>query len=449
MSRQLVASVQLSRSNVPGPFSIELDRMPYPYDGTKTIHLYSGEVEWQFPRRQVSFGGLMFNVDETTFDGKPAQENTDLKCICIPSSFTSFCENCFENCEALRTVVFEYDSRLSTIGHSAFCCCSSLLSICIPCRVVTLDVNTFIHCRSLTFVTFESFSKLSSIGPSAFHRCPLASICLPSEVQQIGPSSLTSVIRQNVSIVAANRHLKLEGAFVMDFEGISIQTYFGRDRKLRIPKKVETLSPRSFEGLTGLSSITFESGSRLSCFGWSAFSGSSLSSICIPSSLKELGHNCFNHCSSLSSVKFESPSQLSLISDTAFCACSALPSICIPSSVTELQLCCFVSCWLLSNVTFESGSKLSSIRSSAFCYCDRLASIEIPSSVETLRSGCFDGCKSLSTITFESGSKLLLVERDAFVDCPALSSIWIPSSLQTILAQYQGILKIRPDEQSG
>jgi hypothetical protein len=57
--------------------------------------------------------------------------------------------------------------------------------------------------------------------------------------------------------------------------------------------------------------LTFESGSHLSILGQSAFSGSSLQSICIPSSIERLPRSSLDGCRSLVRIDFESGCRLS------------------------------------------------------------------------------------------------------------------------------------------
>jgi hypothetical protein len=125
-----------------------------------------------------------------------------------------------------------------------------------------------------------------------------------------------------------------------------------------------------------------------------------LLAICIPSSVEKICESCFNGCKSLSTITFESGSKLSCIENDAFCNCSSLSSIGIPSSVEQICRECFNGCYSLSTITFESDSKLSCIERSAFCNCLSLSSICIPSSLEKICQGCFYGCNSLSTIRF-------------------------------------------------
>jgi hypothetical protein len=86
-----------------------------------------------------------------------------------------------------------------------------------------------------------------------------------------------------------NRHFKVIGDFLLDFEGISIKVYFGSEETVRIPNTIERLDAECFYGNKTISTVLFESDSKLSSIGESAFwNCSSLSSIWIPSSLQAI-----------------------------------------------------------------------------------------------------------------------------------------------------------------
>jgi hypothetical protein len=87
-----------------------------------------------------------------------------------------------------------------------------------------------------------------------------------------------------------------------------------------------------------------------------AFYGTGLIEIIIPASIEFLGERCFAKCKSLSSITFESGSRLSRIEAGAFYR-TGLIEIIIPASVEFLGERCFSDCRSLSSITFESGSK--------------------------------------------------------------------------------------------
>jgi hypothetical protein len=71
-----------------------------------------------------------------------------------------------------------------------------------------------------------------------------------------------------------------------------------------------------------------------------AFFSSSLASIEIPSNVEILGSSCFSFCRLLSSISFESKSRLLRIEPSAFVS-SSLESIEIPRNVEILGSSCF------------------------------------------------------------------------------------------------------------
>jgi hypothetical protein len=88
-----------------------------------------------------------------------------------------------------------------------------------------------------------------------------------------------------------------------------------------------------------------------------AFRGTGLVEIIILASVEVLREQSFSDCKSLSSVAFESGSRLSRIEKEAFGGIGLFEVI-LPASVEVLGLRCFSECKSLSSVTFESGSKL-------------------------------------------------------------------------------------------
>jgi hypothetical protein len=77
-----------------------------------------------------------------------------------------------------------------------------------------------------------------------------------------------------------------------------------------IPNSIEILTFSKCKNRDCLSSIVFESNSRLTRIESNAFASSSLQSIVIPSPVRILGSKCFSSCKSLLSISFESNSQL-------------------------------------------------------------------------------------------------------------------------------------------
>lgn len=90
---------------------------------------------------------------------------------------------------------------VTSIGNSAFYCCSSLTSITVPNSVTVFGDWAFYCCSSLTSITIPN--SVTSIGYQAFYGCSsLTNITIPNSVTSIeghafGYSGLTSITISN------------------------------------------------------------------------------------------------------------------------------------------------------------------------------------------------------------------------------------------------------------
>jgi hypothetical protein len=176
---------------------------------------------------------------------------------------------------------------------------------------------------------------------------------------------------------------------------------------------------------------------------------SRLSSIFIPSCLSSLSEKCFYRCLLLRTVTFESGSRLSYIGRSAFADCSSLSLICIPSSVTELRGWCFACCNSLRMVTFEAGSHVSTIGTCAFSGCSSLASICIPASVSFMVSTCFHRCERLSMVVVAPRSRLPRAPRDRFGRPLLFGSDGIPGLIDAAIHRYRALVNLTVTEDAG
>jgi hypothetical protein len=241
------------------------------------------------------------------------------------------------------------------------------------------------------------------------------SICLPASLEKIDGSAFAESSISGIRVEDGNRHLRLSGNFLLDFEGTSVIRYLGCDSSVSLSCEIEILTGGSFYCCRSLCSLEFESGSKLIGIEANAlYTCESLKSICLPASVEFVGEGSFWNCTSLSSFTFESgsESQLTRIESYALSCCSSLRSICLPASVESLGERSFMRCESLSSLTFESGSKLSRIERLAFDCCFKLKSIVIPRSTRELRKD-WALCSSLVYVVFESVVSLrTMIEND-------------------------------------
>jgi hypothetical protein len=147
-----------------------LNRLCIPASVT-SIHdpVFNGTgIRWiEIEEGSLSFGvreGLLVDFDVRSLVwviGSPES-------IVIPSSIEELRPFCCSYQNKLRTVEFESDRNLRSIGESAFHGCRSLESICIPCSVEFLCKGCFDYCWSLQTVRFDADSRLSLIEQGAF-----------------------------------------------------------------------------------------------------------------------------------------------------------------------------------------------------------------------------------------------------------------------------------------
>ena len=161
-------------------------------------------------------------------------------------------------------------SSVTSIGNSAFSCCSSLSKIVIPSSVNSIGDSAFSSCRSLSKIVIPS--SVTSIGNSAFSCCSsLSKIVIPSSVNSIGNSA---------------------------FSGCSSLS------KIVFPTSVTSIGDWTFSGCSSLSEVVIPS-SVTSIGGWAFKDCGSLSTIVIPSSVTSIGDWTFNGCNFPDNLKQE------------------------------------------------------------------------------------------------------------------------------------------------
>ena len=179
---------------------------------------------------------------------------------------------------------------VTSIGDSAFYCCSSLTSITIPESVTSIGEGAFYYCSDLTSITIPK--GVTAISDYTFYYCSsLTSIAIPEGVTSIG-----------------------EGAF-----------YYCSDlTSITIPKGITSIGYGTFRHCSSLTSITIPEG--VTSIGDRAFSYcSGLTSITIPKGVTAIGYGTFSRCCNLTSITI--PEGVTSIGDGAFSDCSGLTSV--------------------------------------------------------------------------------------------------------------------------
>lgn len=353
------------------------------------------------------------------------------------SKLTSIGQSAFYQLEGLKSVDFGENSILERIGSSCFSGCSSLTEITIPAGVKELS-GTFQNCTNLKSVIFAENSNLAILGTSSFSKCTsLTEITIPASVTSLGARLFESC--SNLKSVEFEKGSKLTIIGMNVFGSSTEKEALTALERITIPACVETLRKYAFCNCKSLKSVVFEEGSKLKSIENDVFRNCSLTEVTIPANVESLGENAFYYCESLKNVTFEEGSKLKSLGNYAFFACP-LTEITIPAGVEKIGAFAFrigstdstgSSTGTLKKVTFGENSVLKSIGTNAFSNCP-LTEITIPASVTSIGSDAFYYCTELQQVKFEEGSQLTNIDQEAFGRCSSLTEIKIPQSVETI-----------------
>lgn len=258
---------------------------------------------------------------------------TSLESATLPAGLMELSDRIFLNCEKLLTI--SLPDSLLTVGASAFAGCSSLDNVTIPKKVTEILDSAFFNCISLKKFEIKAESKLKSIGKSAFrgsYSLVDLSLTNASSLALIDDSAfqfctnLTNVkIPSSITTLGDHAFTGCDSLALTDYSGIG---YIGNDEndKLIIVKALDenigsakiTAATRficsgAFERHSSLTTVIISTdsttGEGVTCIGSNAFAFcSKLTSISIGKSIKNIGDFAVMGCKALKTIKYGSNS---------------------------------------------------------------------------------------------------------------------------------------------
>lgn len=442
------------------------------------------------------------NIEE--IGAKAFDRQTYITKLIIPASVKSIGDYAFKDLVNLETVEFLANSKLKTLGASAFYNCVSLKSINIPEGVTDIGNYTFQNCLSLENIVLPS--TLKTIGYSAFENCAsLKSVTLPEGLETIDYyafrySGLESVkIPSTVTVINSDafRYTNIKSVNIESNFDVTFGSYtFADNVKLATIKfeglGVKKLGTYMFTNCTALTSLTLPE--SLEVISEYAFQNTALSSVTIPASVKRIAKDstssseqtsyAFANCVNLETIIFAENGNLERIGQYAFKNTPVLGDVVIPSTVKYLDGYAFQDSGITSvklsdaafgSSVFDNATRLSNVEFDAnttklgtyYMFSDAIAlkSIDLPASitdmgsstfansglekfvlpagVTIIKSSTFNGCAALSEVVLHDSLKE--IQFSAFRATPMLKEITLPASLTTLgntVFQQSGLTSI-------
>ena len=323
-------------------------------------------------------------------------ENTSID---LKADTVGIASNAFKDCETLVSI--NLPDGIKTIGEGAFTYCKGLKSIDIPDSISKIKEYAFTSCTGLEKISVPD--KAIEIREYAF----LTTAWLKSQ-----PDGLI-YLGKTLYGYHGNLHDNKEIVIKDDTKSIAERALSGafNVKSIEIPASVEFIGIFAFEGCTGLSNISVDSGNK----NYVAVDGALFNkdktkimfcspkkegTYSIPDSVTKIEHGTFFKCDKLTNIII--PKSVKEIGNTAFDDCRALTSIDIPESVEKIGTAAFQDCKSLTSITIPKS--ITELPDGLFYECEKLQSITIPESVTSIGDKVFDGCHFVLQLHVKSGS---------------------------------------------
>lgn len=331
------------------------------------------------------------------FDGIPVTEigtgafkgNTAIQGIVVPACITRICDQAFEGCTGLKSVVFEDDSRIEVLGEKAFYRCSSLEKITLGKNLMKSNTTgnyAFSGCTALKKVTIKNVDALS-VPEGSFDGCRLL-----SDVNIL----LNGVLQKG----ARFGKYSFRGTSVGDMDF----TY------------AVTVEEGAFKACAKVCNVTFRKGATLGKEAYANSITSSTGIVAFDGGIANIGEKAFCGCTKLSDMKFSDSMEGVWLEKQCLKSTGSLKAL-------ELQ------------------GKNASVGQSAFSGCS-LVTLEFNNKVTTEINGDIFGemNQSLSSVAFDS--KNVVWKEKTFQNATGMKSLIFKYNVMSVTGILDGAIKL-------
>ncbi len=357
----------------------------------------------------------------------------------------------------------QLSSTLRHIGNSAFENCKYISKIELPDQMKSIGDAAFDGCTNLSEANMPE--SLESIGGYAFRKCPLKSVELSKNINEIG----WEAFYDNKSLISVSYNVpKVDGVRIFGTCSGLEKVIIGPDVR-EIPEgifeKCSNLLRVEFEERANGENLTIGEGAFLSCanldyFNFvsaidsisdSAFNGCKLTTLIIPEGIKIIESSAFANCKT---ETLTLPSTLEKVDDSAFYNLSNLKTLNYNLRLATIdfsnnksiekvtvgpdvqQIRGFAGCTNLKDLIFEpriANNELL-IGYQAFYRCESLGNLSLPEGTTSIGSSAFEGCNSITSLSLPTtlqgiGAKAFY---EAFIADGSFEELRLPHNIKHI-----------------
>ena len=398
---------------------------------------YSGDIT--IP--QAVYAGEGTTNSKVTSIGKSAFEGcADLTSITLPSTLESIGEGAFYGCSGLTYV--KIPNGVTKICSGAFSVCINLVCVTIPGSVTDIESYAFDYCTSLNHIVSESEQPapfnitVFDTHDDAYDVYSMATLVVPDGARSTYQttlgwnnfSNISEVSEQKVRAVHVAKAGTLHG-FISDMEMFQI-------KELSLTGEINGDDLRMLREMAGGITLIHYGGDETRKQTKGSLSSLNIENVNIVagggyyledmSDMEKPSDPCYRYYS-----------KNNALSEYLFCGCKKLKSIILPNNLMSIERRVFADCSALTSITIPNS--VTSIDANPFVNCINLTSIIVDegnmyfdsrnncNAIIDKKNQLIVGCKN----TIISNS-VTFIGDGAFSGCTGLTSIDIPDNVTSI-----------------
>ncbi|MBQ9356845.1 MAG: leucine-rich repeat domain-containing protein [Prevotella sp.] len=203
--------------------------------------------------------------------------------------------------------------------------------------------------------------------------------------------------------------------------------------KLKLPTNLTTIGEQAFYFCRSLKSngtisSMFDLPSTLTSIGISAFYNTAITRIVIPTGCT-VGWGAFYNCDAI--VHLTTNDKITKFDD-CFGNLPNIQNLNLASGITSIPEGWFMNHTALKEVQFASDTHMTELPKNLFKGCTGLTKVTLPYTVTTIGQNAFSGCTSITSINLDVATWLRTIPSQCFYGCSAMTAFSVPDFVTTV-----------------